>query len=66
MYVEREREKFKNKVIQREDFNEKESQLYYVSVLMNHHQDLENLISINVITLTFFYIKFFSLDYLVF
>ena len=38
------REKLKNKVIQREEFNVKESQHYNASVLMNYHQDLERLI----------------------
>ena len=33
------REKLKNKVFQTEEFNVKESQRYYVSVLMNSHQD---------------------------
>ena len=40
IYRERERE-MKNKVIQKEEFNEKESQRYNVSVQMNHHQDWE-------------------------
>ena len=35
------REKFKDKVIQEEEFNVKESQCYNISVLMNHHQDEE-------------------------
>ena len=34
-------EKLKNKVIQSEEFNVKERQCYDVSVLINHHQDLE-------------------------
>ena len=39
IYIGREREKLMNKVIQEEEeFNEKESQCYNVSVLMNHHQ----------------------------
>ena len=38
-------EKLENKVIQREEINVKESQCYNVSVLMNHHQDLESMIS---------------------
>ena len=37
-------EKLKNKVIQREEFNVKESQHYNISVLRNHHQDLERMI----------------------
>ena len=45
IYIQREREKMKNKVIQREEFNVKESQRYNVSVLLNHHQDLEIMIS---------------------
>ena len=45
---ERERVRLKNKVIQREEFNVKESQCYNVSVLMNHHQDLERMISSDV------------------
>ena len=32
-------EKLKNKVIQREEFNVKESQCYNVLVVMKHHQD---------------------------
>ena len=36
---ERERDIKKNKVIQKEESNVKESQHYNVSVLMNHHQD---------------------------
>ena len=35
------REKLKNKVIQKEEFHVKESQHNNVSVLMNHHQDLD-------------------------
>ena len=34
-----ERERLINKVIQEEEFNEKISQYYNVSVLINHHQD---------------------------
>ena len=33
--------KLKNKVTQREEFKVKESQRYNISVLMNHHQDLD-------------------------
>ena len=40
--------KLKNKVIQKEGFNVKESQHYNVSVLMNHHQDQERMISIDI------------------
>ena len=38
------REKFKNKVIQSEEFNIKESRRYNVSVSINHHQDLEKML----------------------
>ena len=38
-------EKLKNKVIQSEEFNMKESRRYNVSVLTNHHQDLEKMLS---------------------
>ena len=34
----------KNKVIQREKFNMKQSRHYHVSILMNHHQDLEKML----------------------
>ena len=36
--------KLKNEVIEREEFNIKESQCYNISVLMNHHQDIEGMI----------------------
>ena len=39
-----EKEKLINKVIQEEEFNEKESR-YNVSVLINHHQDKWEMIS---------------------
>ena len=39
---------FKNKVIQREDINAKESQCHNVSVLMNHYQDIEKMLSSDV------------------
>ena len=42
------KEKLKNKIIQREEFNVKENQRNIVSVLMNHHQNLEKLISSDV------------------
>ena len=32
-------------LIQREEFNMKESRPYNVSVLINHHQDLEKILS---------------------
>ena len=48
IYIKRERERLKNKVIQREESYVKESQRYKVSVLMNHHQDLERIISSDV------------------
>ena len=35
----------KNKVIQREEFNMKESQPFYVLVLINHHQGIEKMLS---------------------
>ena len=41
-------EKMKNKVIQTEEFDMKENQRYNVSVLINHHQNLEKMLS-NVI-----------------
>ena len=37
--------KLKNQVIQSGEFNMKESQCYNVSVLINHHQDLEKMLS---------------------
>ena len=37
-------EKLKNKVIKSEEFNVKERQHYNISVLLNHHQDLEKMI----------------------
>ena len=40
-----EREELKNKVIQREEFNMKKSRRYNVSVLINHHRDLEKMLS---------------------
>ena len=36
---------FKNKVIQRVEFNMKESRHYNVSVLINHYQDFEKMLS---------------------
>ena len=42
IYIERERERRKNKVFQSDEFIVKESQCYNVSVLINHHQDLKN------------------------
>ena len=39
----------KNKVIQSKQFNVKESWHYNVSILMNHHQDLEKMLSSVVI-----------------
>ena len=38
------RRKIEKKAIQSEEFNVKESRRYNVSVLMNHHQDLEKMI----------------------
>ena len=35
---------WKNKVIQSEEFNIKESQCYNVSVSINHHEDLEKML----------------------
>ena len=42
------KEKMKNKVIQGEEFNVKESQCYNILVLMNHHWDLDRKILSNV------------------
>ena len=40
--------KIENKLIHRKEFNIKQSQCYNVSVLMDHHQDLERMISSDV------------------
>ena len=40
--------KIENKIIEREEFNVKENQRYNVSVLINHHQDLDRMISSDV------------------
>ena len=42
IYTERETE---NKVIQSEEFNVKESRRYNMSILINHYQDLEKMLS---------------------
>ena len=39
---ERERERFENKVIRREESNVKENRRYNVLVLINHHQNFKN------------------------
>ena len=38
-------EKIENKVIQSEEFDMEESRCYNVSVSINHHQDLEKMLS---------------------
>ena len=52
---ERKREKLENKVTESEQFNMKESRRYNVSVLINHHQDLENMtLSVVISTMNVF------------
>ena len=63
-------EKLENKDCKSEELNMKESWRFNVSVSLNHHQDLEMMLSsvvrspINVIAFTSFNINFFTLDYL--
>ena len=66
-YIYTRREILKNKVIQGEEFNMKESQCYNISVLSSNNTSLHLLLILmmvfwnrNVIPLTFFHFKFFT------